>query len=111
MNCQQLATAIELFEPSAHPRDVARLCLLLINSVDDMHSLDSEECLQRVWGEVGLRLQASSDQHAGMTEELEALAKSDPEAFTVEQVWVLIRAIRVQSQILQMYLGRAAAEV
>jgi hypothetical protein len=111
MNCQQLAAAIELIEPSAQPRDVARLCLLLINGVDDVEKLASESCLNNAWQEVGLRLQAASDQHAAMTEELERLVRSDPEAFTVEQVWILIRAIRVQSQILQMYLGQTAAGV
>ncbi len=111
MNCQQLAAAVELIEPAAHPRDVARLCLLLINSVDDTQTLGDEQRLLEVWNQVGLRLQAASDQHAGMTEDLEALARSDPEAFTVDQVWILIRAIRVQSQILQMYLGDTPAKV
>ena len=37
----------------------------------------------------------------------QTMAGSDPRQFTPEQVWVLIRAIKVQSQILQMYLGGA----
>ena len=43
--------------------------------------------------------------HAAMTEELETLAQSDPHEFTPDQIWVLIRAIKVQGQILQLYLG------
>jgi hypothetical protein len=45
-----------------------------------------------------------------MTEELESLARSDPRKFTPEQIWVLIRAIKVQSQILQLYVGDAVVE-
>jgi hypothetical protein len=41
-----------------------------------------------------------------MTEELESLARSDPRRFAPEQIWVLIRAIKVQSQILQLYVGQ-----
>jgi hypothetical protein len=60
---------------------------------------------------MGLRLQAATDQHAAMTEELEMLAKSDPRLFTAEQIWVLIRAIKVQSQILQLYVGAPPLDV
>ena len=56
---------------------------------------------------MGIRLQAATDQHAAMTEDLEDLAQSDPASFTMDQVWVLIRAIKVQSQILQLYVGQA----
>ena len=46
-----------------------------------------------------------------MTEELEILATADPNDFSVDQVWVLIRAIKVQSQILQLYVGLPTADV
>ena len=59
---------------------------------------------------MGLRLQAATDQHAAMTEELESLARSDPQRFTPDQIWILIRAIKVQSQILQLYVGEALLE-
>ncbi len=41
-----------------------------------------------------------------MTEELEVIANCDPRDFTAEQIWVLIRAIKVQSQVLQLYVGQ-----
>ena len=47
---------------------------------------------------------------SGMTEELEALSHSDPGAFNMEHVWTLIRAVKVQGQVLQMYLGRPALD-
>jgi hypothetical protein len=46
-----------------------------------------------------------------MTQELEELASSDPQKYTADQVWVLIRAIKVQSQVLQLYVGHAVLDV
>ena len=105
MNCAELAERIEKLQPGADTRDVARLCLLLCNAVDDVGELADPETLNATWQDLGLRLQAATDQHAAMTEELESLAQSDPVKFSPEQIWVLVRAIKVQSQILEMYLG------
>ena len=46
-----------------------------------------------------------------MTQELEDLARSDPREFTPDQIWILIRAIKVQSQVLQFYVGDALIDV
>src|SRR5688572_29584204 len=105
MTCQELANRIQQLQPEAGLRDVARLCLLLANTADDVGKLDNDRLLTTAWREAGLRLQAATDQHAAMTEELESLARSDPREFTTDQIWVLIRAIKVQGQILQLYLG------
>ena len=111
MNCQDLARRIENYRPQAGPRDVARLCLLLANSTEDVESLDDDATLANNWNEIHLRMQATADQHAAMTEELQELALSDPKKFTAEQIWILVRAIRVQSQILQMYIGEEVLKV
>jgi len=111
MDCQELAQRIEELQPEAEARDVARLCLLLSNAVENIDQLSSEDELTTAWKEIGLRLQAATDQHAAMTEELEDLARSDPQKFSPDQIWILIRAIKVQSQVLQLYLGEAALDV
>lgn len=111
MNCGDLAAQIEKLQPDAMPRDVARLCLLLTNYVDDLEELDDDERLSEVWQEMGIRLQAATDQHAAMTAELEQLAQSDPNSFSLDQIWVLIRAIKVQSQVLQLYVGQPPIDV
>jgi NTP pyrophosphatase (non-canonical NTP hydrolase) len=111
MNCHHLARHIENLQPEASPQDVARLCLLLVNEYDDLAQLVDRNTLQCAWQETGLRLQLATDQHAAMTKELEDLATSDPKSFTQEQIWVLIRAIKVQSQILQMYVGHPLLDV
>lgn len=111
MTCQELAQRIQRLQPDAAARDVARVCLLLANTIDDVSRLDDDELLTAAWREAGLRLQAATDQHAAMTEELESLARSDPRQFTSEQIWVLIRAIKVQGQILQLYIGEPVLDV
>ena len=111
MNCQELARRIEDLQPGADTRDVARLCLLLANWTQDVDRLEDHDVLARAWREVNLRWQATADQHADMTEELENLAKSDPKKFTSDQIWILIRAIQVQHQILQLYIGDEALTV
>lgn len=111
MNCHDLASRIERMHPEAGPRDVARLCLLLTNHVEEIDRLQNGDTLSKAWQEMGIRLQAATDQHAAMTEDLENLARSDPASFTMDQVWVLIRAIKVQSQILQLYVGQAPLDV
>jgi hypothetical protein len=110
MNCHELAQRIENLQPRAETRDVARLCLLLANTTDDVTKLGDEQLLTDAWREAGLKLQLATDQHAAMTEELESLARSDPKKFTPDQIWVLIRAIKVQSQILQLYVGDPLVE-
>ena len=109
MTCDELAASIRKLQPEATPRDIARLCLLLANFVEDITEYDDESSLCNAWREMGIRLQAATDQHAAMTEELEQVVQCDPREFTAEQIWVLIRAIKVQSQVLQMYVGQAAA--
>jgi hypothetical protein len=107
----ELAQQIEKFQPGASPQEVARLCLLLTTTVDDLGPLREPRVLREAWKRTGLTLQVATDQHAAMTEELEALAASDPQAFSQEQIWVLIRAIKVQSQVLQMYVGHPLIDV
>jgi len=111
MNCHELARRIERLQPEADLRNVARLCLLLANAIPDVGQLQDDQQLTVAWQDVYLRMQATADQHSAMTEELDSLARSDPKRFTPDQIWVLIRAIRVQSQILQLYLGEPVLSV
>jgi hypothetical protein len=111
MNCQSLAENIQKLQPEASTQDVARLCLLLSNNSDELDEYTEIEKLRIAWNEVGMKLQAATDQHAAMTQELEDLASSDPEKFSRDQIWVLIRAIKVQSQVLQMYVGQPLLDV
>ena len=111
MNCQRLAARIRTLQPDADPADVARLCLVLLNETENLAELQDDENLASAYQAIKFKLQAADDQHAAMTSELEELAASDPQAFQPEQVWILVRAIKVQSQILQLYLGQPALDI
>lgn len=111
MKCQELASLVQELQPESTTQDIARLCLLLSLDSQRLDELYNEQNLRAAWSEVGLKLQAATDQHAAMTQELEELASSDPEQFNREQIWILIRAIKVQSQVLQMYIGQPALDV
>lgn len=106
MTCQELAKCIEKLQPEALPREVARLCLLLSNYVDDLDELQDEKRLAQVWEDMKVRLEAVTDQHAAMTADLESLSRTNPEMLTFDQIMVLFRAIKVQSQVLQLYMGQ-----
>ena len=111
MHCHELAERIQQLEPHASAKDVARVCLLLSNNNENLAELRDENRLQDAWQRTVLKLQVATDQHAAMTQELEELASSDPEKYSQEQVWVLIRAIKVQSQVLQLYVGQPVLDV
>lgn len=111
MTCHELAQRVNQLEPGASAQDVARICLLLANNHANIDSLTDENRLKQACQQTSLKLQLATDQHAAMTQELEELAGSDPEKFSQEQVWILIRAIKVQSQVLQLYVGQPALDV
>ena len=107
LNCSKLAHRIEKLQPQSDHTDVARTCLLLANTTDAA-KIDDDQQLLQAWQDVSLRLQAVTDQHAAVTEELAQLARSDPRKFSQDQIWVLVRAIKVQSQVLHLYMGETA---
>ncbi len=111
MTCQDLAARIEQCQPEADPREVARLCLLMTGTVDPLDQLEQKAVFDEAWRRSGLMLESITDQYTAVTEELEKLAESDSESFDMEQVWVLLRAIKVQSQILEVYAGYPALDV
>ena len=111
MNSLKLIERVESFHEDASPRDILRMSMLLGNAVNDFHDLDDAERFEKIWSDVNLRLQAATDQHAAMTDELEQLSKSDPRQFTPDEIWVLIRAIKVQSQVLRLYTGDSQYEM
>jgi hypothetical protein len=111
MTCQDLAQRIQEFEPQAGAEDVARMCLLVAGG-NDLAALGRDEArLQAACRDASLKIQFAADQHAAMTQELEELASSDPKKFSSDQIWVLIRAIKVQSQVLQLYAGHPVIDV
>ncbi|MBX3416603.1 MAG: hypothetical protein KF851_03295 [Pirellulaceae bacterium] len=93
---------IETRMPDAGPREVARIATVMLSMDQISENATDPDQLERIWELTNLRLQAAVDQHEAITRELEELASSDPQRFSSEQVWTLIRAIKVQSQLLKL---------
>ncbi len=65
----------------------------------------SDHELRDLSQEISLQLNAAGDQHAAVADELDSLAATAPCDFSPTHVFTLVRAIKVQSQVLNMYLG------
>ncbi|NIP86698.1 MAG: hypothetical protein GTO03_14510 [Planctomycetales bacterium] len=110
MKCHALAHRLEQLRPAAGLDEIARLCLLLAHG-GDAQDLGDDDHLDQLARAAEMRLQVATDQHAAVTRELEELARSNPQEFRAEQIWILIRAIKVQSQLLEMCLDQPALDV
>lgn len=107
MNCTELAAKIERFHPDANALEVARMCALICSTISDWDVLRDDQRFLETWDETNLKLQAATDQHAAVTQELTEIADGDPCNFSAEQIWVLIRSIKVQNQLLKLYVGES----
>lgn len=111
MICTEIARKIEQQNPDADALEVARICTLICSSVQDRDVLEDDRKFLEIWNEVNLRLQAATDQHSAVTEELENLANSDPQDFSPDQIWILVRSIKVQNQLLRLFVGDPSLEM
>jgi hypothetical protein len=108
MTCHELAQRLSQLQPDLSPIDVARLALMILTRCDDPHQLQDDEALVTAWKNATFRLEAASDQHAAVTEELDAMCSQGPVQFTPDQLWILLRAVKVQSQVLELYTDQPA---
>lgn len=104
MSAQQLVNAICELRPDYAPAQHLRLALLLSLQHDDTDALIQDaELLERHILEITIQLSASTDQHAAIAGDLDSLAATSTCEFNAQHVWTLVRALKVQSQILQLY--------
>ena len=103
MTCQELASRLSRLQPQLSQSDVARLCLLILNQTEDLSELQDDAKLIRIWRNASFRLDSATDQHAAVTEELNQICDGGPVQFSPDQIWMLLRAVKVQSQILDLY--------
>ncbi len=71
----------------------------------------SDQELRSLSQEISLQLNAAGDQHAAVADELDSLAATAPCDFSPAHVFTLVRAIKVQSQVLNFYLGPVEAQL
>lgn len=103
MTCHQLAQRIAGLRPDFSPVEVARLTLMILARSNDERLLTDDEALYAEWRNATFRLEAVSDQHAAVAIELERLQSDSRVEFSEEQLWILLRAVKVQSQLLEIY--------
>ncbi|MFK7737646.1 MAG: hypothetical protein AB8B50_16550 [Pirellulaceae bacterium] len=104
MSAQQLIEAICELRPDYTPAQHLRLALLLCLQHEDTSKLAQDaERLEGQILEVTIQLSASTDQHAAIASDLDSLAATSTCEFNAKHVWTLVRALKVQSQILQLY--------
>ena len=88
--------------------DVARLSLMILTSISGPHEIEDDAKLVAAWKNASFRLESASDQHAAVAEELDQICGDGPIEFNPDQLWVLLRAVKVQSQILEFYTDQPA---
>lgn len=91
--------------PGAPAAEAFRMAMLLCHAAPSVDALDDDRLRTKLLGEVQLQIAMHEDQHAAIASELDALASTEPCEFSVNHLWTLIRAIKVQSQLLNFYLG------
>ena len=105
MDAQQLTMKLAELRPDYAPAEQLRIALLLALQNPDLSVFESDVDLERQCQEIGLQLSATSDQHAAVADELDSLASTAPCDFSPNHLWTLVRAIKVQNQIINLYLG------
>ena len=101
MELTRLVENLQRIEPRADAVHIARLALLLTK--DGLAGLDEPDLAAR-YGEMLRKVGSLHDQQLAVAEELRGLAAEDACEFSPNHVWTLVRGLKVQSQLLQMYL-------
>ena len=103
MNLHKLAREIKKVVPTVSDCETAQLCLLLLHHSEA--ELTNESRLESLVKRVRIQLEHSCDQYGAVTQELQQLAESNPQEFDQDQVWILLRAIKIQDQLIKLHLG------
>jgi len=102
MTCDQLAKRLTQLHPELSQVDIARIALMILVRGDE-GCLTDDESLETATKSASFRLEAALDQHAAVAAELDSICVGGPVQFTPDQLWVLLRAVKVQDQILELY--------
>lgn len=104
MTCQEIARHLTELHPELSQPQIAQMCLLVLRTSAPEALVDRSAVAQAARA-ASFRLDAATDQHAAMTAELEAIFGEGPVRFSADQIWTLLRAVKVQSQMLELYAG------
>jgi hypothetical protein len=76
---------------------------MILNQCEQTADLKDDNQLVRAWKNASFRLEAAADQHSAVADELDQMCADGPIQFSPDQLWTLLRAVKVQSQILELY--------
>jgi hypothetical protein len=110
VNAQQLVDRLTRLRENDDTAEVLRAALLLALHAPDLNDLEDDEQVERQLRDVEWQMRAALDQHAAVADELDSLASTAPCDFSSDHLWTLVRAIKVQHQILNLYLGPSWTE-
>lgn len=105
MNAAHLVNDIQLVMPAASQFEILQMAYLVSLEAAETDR-ENPERLRQLVREIQLRLKAASDQFTAVAHELSAVGRFDPCKFSPNQLWSLLRSIKVHSQLLQLYTGR-----
>lgn len=111
MDPHRLLNEVIAHAPQASCAEVLRLAMLLCHHQSAAPSHESPDSTAAVLQKLQHQIAMYDDQHAAIAWELDTLASTEPCQFQIQQLWTLIRAIRVQSQLLEFYMGPQALPV
>ena len=105
MRLSQLIEQLQKQLPTKCDRQIACLAMLLCDRDPKLECLASKSDFSSLLDDIQLRMQSIDDQQAAVANELDQLALTQPCEFEPKHVWTLIRAIKVQSQFVDMLTG------
>ena len=107
-NAMRLSLLIEQLQkklPETCDRQIACLAMLLCDRDPMYERLVNKTEFSNLLDNIQLKMKSIDDQHAAVANELDQLALTQPCEFEPKHVWTLIRAIKVQSQFVDMLTG------
>lgn len=99
MNLLDIISLTQSLRPKASDEQVVRWVLMMLVSQSPI----TEESLAESLTFVEQSNRLMSDQASAVAEELDSLASTQPSEFCPSHIWTLLKAIRVQKQILDLY--------
>lgn len=105
MQLNKLVDKLNSALPAATQRRIACLAMLICDRDPALSCLNDNAGFDQMLSEIQLKMKMIDDQHAAVATELDDLASTQPSAFEPKHVWTLIRAIKVQSQFVDLLTG------
>lgn len=105
MRLSQLIERLQEQLPKACDRQIACFAMLFCDRDPKLKCLAKKADFKSLLEEIQLGMHSIDDQYAAVANELEQLALTQPCEFEPKHIWTLIRAVKVQSQFVDMLTG------